>query len=319
MSRRRRPPSRQSNFGDSVRYSVAKARYRQLEAFYANNLRELAINRFEWTGLPEDSDFRPRYIEQVLLNHGCVAFFRDDSFAKYLCIQATPSGVQDMYYDPTKYTLVATTAGLNGRSIPADDCVPIWCNRMRIPQAEAINIYAEKLANIDRTIEINVVGLRHPFLIATDEDSRLSASNMYRMIAEGEPLISVRKSAMGESIADSLSVLDMRIDKDLLGNLLLDKRRILMEVLTYLGINNANQDKRERLVAAEVTANDEEILTYRNTVLNSRREACDEINRRYGLNIGCQWDSSVDAISAIMMDTLGGGNVDVHDDDSESD
>jgi hypothetical protein len=52
-----------------------------------------------------------------------------------------------------------------------------------------------------------------------------------------------------------------------------------------LGINGANQDKKERLVAAEVGANDEQVQASRNVALNARQFACEQINQLWGLNV----------------------------------
>jgi hypothetical protein len=52
-----------------------------------------------------------------------------------------------------------------------------------------------------------------------------------------------------------------------------------------LGINNANQDKKERLVAAEVGANDEQVQATRNIALNARQQAAERINKLYGLSV----------------------------------
>ena len=55
--------------------------------------------------------------------------------------------------------------------------------------------------------------------------------------------------------------------------------------MNYLGINNANQDKRERLVADEVSANDEQVDVCANVFLKARQECCEKINKRFNLNI----------------------------------
>ena len=59
--------------------------------------------------------------------------------------------------------------------------------------------------------------------------------------------------------------------------------------MNLLGINASNQDKRERLVADEVAANDDIVSMCRGTALDSRRRACDMINVKYGLSVGVEW------------------------------
>ena len=67
--------------------------------------------------------------------------------------------------------------------------------------------------------------------------------------------------------------------------------------MTFLGINNANQDKKERLVVAEVSANDSEIMMARKIALDSRQLACEQINKKYGLNVSVEWNVDVDKMA----------------------
>ena len=71
----------------------------------------------------------------------------------------------------------------------------------------------------------------------------------------------------------------------LLDKLALHKHEVWDEMLTFLGINNANTDKKERLITDEVNSNNELINYYLNCFYKPRKNACDELNKKYGLNI----------------------------------
>ena len=66
------------------------------------------------------------------------------------------------------------------------------------------------------------------------------------------------------------------------------KTNVLNECLTFLGINNANTDKRERLVTNEVESNNEMIQVNSDVMLEARKQACKEINEMFGLNISVE-------------------------------
>jgi hypothetical protein len=67
------------------------------------------------------------------------------------------------------------------------------------------------------------------------------------------------------------------------------KHNLWNEVMTYLGIGNAKQDKKERLVADEVAANDEQIESSREVMLKARQLACDKINNMFNLSISVDY------------------------------
>ena len=63
------------------------------------------------------------------------------------------------------------------------------------------------------------------------------------------------------------------------------KTQIWNEALTYLGISNLNVQKKERLVSDEVMRNMGGVIASRYSRLNARRQACEQINEMFGLNI----------------------------------
>ena len=142
------------------------------ERFYLRYVTELAINRFKWSGLPEkpEGDLRPRYMELVLFRKALVVFFKHSGWGKYLCMQATTPGHQDMYYDPTAFHIYGngSTPGIDGLTVSAKDAVPIWANYLRAPDLDMVSIYVRRMAQFDRTVDINVAAMKHPFLLFVD-------------------------------------------------------------------------------------------------------------------------------------------------------
>ena len=311
---------------DNFRYNSGTARVNLIESFYMRQITELACNRFKWSGLPdrddEDSqgDVRVRYLELTLFRYALAVFFKHTKsteidpttkknrpgWDKFLCLRASNPGPLDMYFDPTAFHIYTNGSqpGLDGLTVSAKEAVPIWANYLRHPELDMVQIYSNRMARMDRTVEINVDALRHPFILAANPETAKSVREFFRQVEQGQSVIEVQE-AFAKNLSEAVTVLNMQVDKDLITNMLIDKRKTWTECLTFLGINNANQDKRERLVSAEVSANDSEVLATRRIALDSREEACERINKKFKLNVSVEWNVSVDDMADMPGMELG--------------
>lgn len=278
-------------------------REQMLVNMYERVLGELAMNRFKWEGLPPEIDVR--YLEMSLLNSALAVFFKDDvgnpaqnrpGTDKFFAMPAAPVGRPNVLMNPTAFTIVAPGDTFQGMRISAKRCVPIWANYYRTPDWDIISIYAYKLGQIDRTIEINVNNARRTKVLVYDENTRLTAENINSQIDAGEPTIRVNTN-VGQSLMDGtmISALDLGVDPLNLEKLSIMRARLWNEAMGMLGINNANQDKKERLVSDEVDANDDQVDTMRRVTLNARQSAADQINQMFGLNVSVDYHTTLNA------------------------
>ena len=75
------------------------------------------------------------------------------------------------------------------------------------------------------------------------------------------------------------------LEQRILDKLQQQKTDLKNELLTYLGINNNNNVKKERMVVDEVNANNEYTSINLDLMFDLRKRACKEINEKFGLNI----------------------------------
>lgn len=253
---------------------------------YYEMLEQMSCSVYRWEGLPPEID--QRFLELTLFNRGLSVFFHDDAeYDAYFATMGAPSGTINMYQNPTQYIAY----GSNGfhRYLKASDCVPIWNNYLRRPDINAMRIYARRLADIDRTIDVNLAEQKMPMFVTCPESQRLTVQNLMKQYMGNEPIIIGADGMFDPSQMQYLhSGAPFIVDK-----LLAAKFTIWAEIMTYLGIDNQNIQKAERVQTAEVQANSGQIEANRLIRLNCRRMACKEINRKYGLSVWCDFNKDI--------------------------
>lgn len=265
------------------------------EYMYRRLLTELAVNRFKWTGMPEEIDCR--FLELTLFYQALSLFYFEERFGKYMAVRGGGIGAINALDQPTEYLAILNgTDGTPNRQLKKDECVPIWANYLRTPDWDVVSIYAKRLSDFDVTVDTNIIGLRHPTVFAVEESERQSFANIFRNIQRGEPAIYGYKNLSPQDLKDKLFALNTGVQTNAVTDVQISKSKVWNECMTYLGINNSNQEKRERLVEDEVSANNDQVNAFRNIALNARKQACEEINKKFNLNVDVEWnlDSSYD-------------------------
>lgn len=243
---------------------------------YYNRLMELSMSMFEWKNLPDTVD--ERYLELGLFSSGCMVFFKDDVIGE-LALNMTYQGGFDIYGEPTRrraysrYNQFQTT-------LDKDNSVIIWNNMLRTNSALDVQMFAYRLYNLDRIVDINANAQKTPVLITCDEKQKLTMKNLYLQYDGNYPVI------FGDSNLDIKSLSVLKTDAPFVSDKIYDlKVKIWNEALTYLGISNINTTKKERMITDEVIRNQGGTIASRYSRLESRRRAVKKINKMFGLNI----------------------------------
>ena len=262
---------------------------------YYDRLTELSISMFEWRNLPDTVD--PRFLELTLFANGMAVFFKDE-VEDYLALQCAISGPLNVYRIPIRRRAYA----VNGYNRELDDknSIIIYNNMLHKNSMLDVRMFARELYNLDRAISVNANAQKTPILIRCDENQRLTLENLYMDYDGNKPVIYGDKGLN----PNALSVLktDAPYVADKLYTL---KTQKWNEALTYLGISNVNITKRERLITDEVTRNQGGTIASRYSRLQSRRMACEQINRMFGLNVQCDYrEDYQEIVDAEDSDTI---------------
>lgn len=246
--------------------------YRQ----YLNRLTELAISMFEWKNLPDTVD--ARYLELHLFETGCMVYFKDEVIGD-LCLDCIVNGRLDVYGNPL---LRRAYSGYNNyqKLLKYNNSVIIWNNYLHGNSILDVEMFARRLYNIDRIIDVNANAQKTPVLLQGTEKQRLTLLNLYKEYDGNAPFI------FGDKNLDINALKALSTDAPYVCDKLYQlKTQIWNEALTYLGISNINIQKKERLITDEVTRNQGGTIASRYSRLESRRQAVEKINDMFGTNI----------------------------------
>jgi len=265
--------------------SVAKQLNNITYTNYFYRLMLIARSLFKWNNLP--NGINEKWIERYLFSEGSCVFYKDPIIG-YMVAKIGNTGPLNYYDEPTTIRPYATNylyenKNTDDQLMNGEDCVIIRNNADCIPTFPMIQLYSADLTNIKRTIDTNIEGQKMPIIIKCTDKQKLSLKQAIKQKQDNEPVIYGDKNLNTEDINVLKTDTPIVFDK-----LQTQKTNVLNECLTFLGINNANTDKRERLVTNEVDSNNEMIQINSDVMLETRKQACKEINKMFGLNISVE-------------------------------
>lgn len=268
-------------------YDVMQYRY------WKHYLTQLALSCFEWEGVPAGIDTRA--IEYILLHWGIGALFTEEG--GHMFAQAGASNMLNMYYNPNKVILTAPNGNVWFRNaqtwvneegeMKAPNCVLVFDNMERTPLDPFIDWYAKRLARYDRIADINIDAQKTPWIIAGGEEGKRTRKAWAQRLASNDQYIEVNSNA-GGGLGEVPTVLETQAPF-VADKIIETKQKVLNEALTMLGIDNTNNEKRERQIVDEVLANNEQIGLMRRSRLECRKEFCERANTLFGLDMSVKF------------------------------
>lgn len=240
---------------------------------YRQWLESIAVNRFKWVNLPVTCD--ERYIELNLYFQGVATIAHPEGAPDlWYSLQAAPTQQPNCYDNPKSWTCL----GQDGTNFSADPTtgVIIYDNRMRLPLESHLSMFARRLAEYDRTLDVNMLQQRTPFIITGPREKEMDVINVVKQIAGGEPAI------VGyDNLTDLIHVDAIHTNVPCLASeIQTAKHNLWNDVYRLLGINTVNE-KSERLIADEVNIQNTPSELMALDPLTARREACEAFNETF--------------------------------------
>lgn len=249
---------------------------------YLERMKKICLSMFEWENLPESMN--ARFLEMCLYYNGQGAMLYDDDYG-YINTMASDGGYINIYGLPTEVTCYSYRFNQRRSLYMTDtgeekgkECILVMNNYERIPTQAMATLFAYRLAEAQRTADVNIKAQRTPVLITTDQKQYFTLKKMYEEYDGNTPAIFADKNVISPDALKALKTEAPFIVNDIMEY----KREIWNEFLTTLGISNLSE-KRERLISNEVDSNNELVNLNLQSQLIPRKEACKQFNEKYGL------------------------------------
>ena len=288
---------------------------------YLERFKKIVLSLFEWEGLPDSMD--ARYLERCLYYTGQAAMLYMLPYG-YINTKSATAGKLNLYGLPTQircysYGEINTNrrvfsgvsdavAKINGYEDDTDDerqteAILVLNNWEGMATASTIELFAYRMYTAERAIDVNIRAQKTPYVVITNENERLSMKNALQQVDENAMVLVGERGHF-----DPESIRTMNTGAPYIADKLTDyKHSIWNEFLTFIGVDNISE-KRERMISAETTSNNECVNLNLMASLKPRQKAAEQFNQKYGMNISVKLRSDIynliKSTESIVMDNL---------------
>lgn len=246
--------------------------------YYTQQLIKKLFGVFDIQGAPEGWDIN--YMKERIFLDGrmCIT----DTAMGVLPLQTSITGF-NVFNHPTTCIIANPVLGSFERTIDTD-CALVLLQFDYGNAWPMINRFAALLASCDGSIAVNLINSRVAAIFGAENKKEAESYKlMFDKITRGEPGVFV-----GEAIAKKLSerLMYNRVKESYVADQIeAIKHQIMDDFLSDIGVENANTDKRERLITNEVESNYQEVRSGAEHWLDNINAGFDRANQLYGLQL----------------------------------
>lgn len=274
---------------------------------YKRQLLTLAENVFEFKNLPNFID--TAYMNKQLLRNGGIAFFKDEAISEDpICLPYFNVGKIDVYGRPQEIQVISRNGYV--ANLKKDEFVIMYDNNGRYPLFLDIVQYAERLAQVTRTIDINISQQKTPRFWRTKQEKEKSVRDLVNNVDGYSDIVLTYKDIDLDDTTIVLEPAPYVADK-----LDIEKDKIYNEFLRLIGIANLSYQKKERNISDEIQAMQGGTIASRYSRFEPRKKAIDEINEKFGTNIEVQYYDGVPKSNEELDSFLEKQSLDYEEDD----
>lgn len=275
--------------GNSVlQPSTVRIRGTELHRFFVRYLLQDAISVFKWE-FPLEWDVFTNYFLYGMYSIGYMSILETNKFG--VIPQVCGLAGYGICRQPVR-TIISNPLINNTLDLVIDKT----CVLMRLQPdyggiLDIVNYYADMLALSAEAAGINLLNTHVAYMFgAGNKNAAESIKKLYDRVAEGEPLVVADKALLDDEGELNLQLFQNDVSKTyIVDKLLLDMEKLTNMFRTAIGLNNANTEKRERLLVDEVNANNQAIYSKVELWLDQLKRSCEKVRNMFGINISVDW------------------------------
>lgn len=257
-----------------------------LKWYFVRYLLQKAIAVFKWK-MPET--WAQNYILYTLYCWGYFAVVNTNKFG--VIGQACSLSGYDVFYQPTTATIANPL--LKGITQPKID---VQCTLVRLQPdygsiMDKINFYADILALSAETVGTNLFNSKLAYVFASQNKAAAETfKKMYDKIASGEPAVFMDKGLFNDDGSPNWLMFNQDLKNSyIVSEIMDDMRKWECKFCSDLGIPNNDNEKKERLITAEVESNDVEVKLWADLALEELKKSCEKTRKMFGIELDVDW------------------------------
>lgn len=247
---------------------------------FINDMLCRCYTMFEYKNLPET--IKKQDIEKYLILNGHCIFTKEKN--NYYVFNGNFTGIENVYHRMHKYNVVNVALNLNREYETENNAngVLIENDSERQGFFHLFSKYGIMLNDCEVSLNMLSVLNRIPYLITSaDEKTKNNAELFLNKIKNGDFSI-IADNAFLESIK---SIPLNNTTNNQINNLMELNQYVKASAFNAIGLNANWNSKRERLNTSEISLNEDSLTPLIENMLYSRKQAVQEINEKYNLNI----------------------------------
>lgn len=266
--------------------STVHSKNTSLTHFFTRLLLQKAMSVFKWT-MPET--WNKNFVLSVLYGYGYFTVFRTDRFG----VIPQPCTLQgyNVMYQPTHCLvtnpLISQTLtpeiGVNCELVKMR---PDYCGIMDI-----VGYYADLLSVGAEAIGVNLINSKVSYVMGAE--NKALAETFKKMMDEvnaGNPAVAVDKNLFDSDGNPKWNFFVQGVKSNFVANDIEElMKKLYNEFCTHIGINNANTEKKERLIVDEVNANNDDVRSLAELWLDEIQDGCKKVREMFDIELNADW------------------------------